>query len=159
MKTLTYPTKDYDFQTYFRLEGFYDRAFYLLPVEGSVLRADQCDYDHSDREKIKSLEPITDGEWVTIDGKEYVTVIGNEDAPAKFIRADSMPTMVMDGHGRLTIDGETLRFCNETLYAHDERLKPFRLSYALRTAQLQGIIPATCEYVLDASGTLEKIGS
>jgi hypothetical protein len=84
MKTLTYPTKDYDFKTYFKLEGFGDSSFYLFP-DGSDLKADLCDYSEVDG---RDYVTITQGEWVLIEGKEYVTVISSQTfpvVPARFL--------------------------------------------------------------------------
>lgn len=158
MKTVSYPTKDYDFQTYFKLEGFGNNSFYLFPDEAD-LRADTCDYSEVDG---RDYETITQGEWVLIDGKEYVTVIcgkPDDEVPARFIAADTMPVMIMDGAGFLTINGVTLRDHHGRI--NDEVLDgeggEWRLGFALRTAQLEGHIPAHCEFVLDNGGSYHKI--
>lgn len=158
MITINYPTKDYDFETYFKLDGHGNGVFYLYP-ELSNLRADYAEYDMAQDDHMNGLKPITDGEWVLIDGKEYVTVIGNADCPARFLAADSMPTMVMDGAGNLTINGTVLEYEGKPVSVDDVE-KPcgdFRLGRALRVAQIAGLIPDHCEYVLNDGGGLDKI--
>src|SRR4029079_14549836 len=98
MRTLTYPKQDYDYLTYFTLAGYGPEAFCLFPDYGGVVRADCCSYDVAERDHIDALKPVTDGEWVLIDGKEYVTVIsGSVDEPAEypatFLLANTMPVI------------------------------------------------------------------
>lgn len=157
MKTVSYPTKDYDFQTYFKLEGFGNSSFYLFP-DGSDLKADLCDYSEVDG---RDYVTITQGEHVLIDGKQYVTVISSQTFPlvaARFIAVDDMPTFIMDGDGTLKINGHLLEYKGPV--TDDDMHLPsgeFRLGRALRHAQLAGAIPDDCEYVLDAGGTFHKI--
>ncbi len=161
MKTLVYPAKDYDFQTYFKLEGFGDDAFSLLP-DGLVIKADSPDYDADAVPHMDSQKPITDGEWVRIEDKEHVTVIDatkDPEYPVRFILATNMPYIDMDGAGNLTIGGTILEYEGIPV-TDDDMEKPggeFRLGRALRHAQLAGLIPDHCEYALDDSGSYHKI--